>query len=311
MEILHTDQFSSALGEAAERCKHAFQIYSAFIKADAFDRIANSVYDGVSGSVVARWRPSDLISGVSDLRVFDLCTQRHWRFGVNLNLHAKAYVFDDTMFVGSGNLTGAGLGFHLVSNQELGVMVKNPPINDIENLRRFEEEVCWLDEELFSQIKNALAEIEELSFSGSDLGAVQWPIDLVKKLRKPVESLWVSDLTSAMPPFEHDPERHPLRNSATDDGGSFGQPPSPELRENFLNSRFYVWLIRELKEATGYTNFGWLTARLHCSLIDDPEPTRREVKDFTAMIFNWLEHVCPPEMELRSYTHTRGIVLKH
>lgn len=311
MEILHTDQFASALGEAAADCQRTFQIYSAFIKADAFSRIASSISDSVTGSVVARWRPADLISGVSDLRVYDLCAQHHWKFGVNLNLHAKAYVFDNTMFVGSGNLTGAGLGFHLVSNQELGVMVKNPPINDIENLRRFEEEVCWLDEELVRQIKDALAEAEDISVSGSDLGTLQWPIELVEKLRRPVESLWVSDLMSAMPPFEGDTQSHPLRNSATNDDGSFGQPPSAELIENFLNSRFYVWLIRELKEATGYTNFGWLTARLHCSLIDDPQPTRREVKDFTAMIFDWLEHACPPEMELRSYTHTRGIVLKH
>jgi hypothetical protein len=308
LEILHTEQFANALVEAAESCQYKLQIYSAFIKEDAFGKLAHSVANGVSGSVVARWRPSDLFAGVSDLGVFEQCAQRRWKFGVNLNLHAKAYVFDTTMFVGSGNLTGAGLGFHSAPNQELGVMMKNPKINDIDNLHRFEEEVCWLDENLFAQFKEALVEIRETSLGSSGLDA--WPIDLMERLRRPVESLWVSDLESAMPWFEHDYHSSQTGNSESNDLGSYGRPLWPELRESFLNSRLYIWLLRELKEATGYTNFGWLTARLQSSLIDDPQPTRKEVKEFTAIIFDWLEKVNPPDIELRSFTRTRDIVLK-
>ena len=94
-----------------------------FIKASVLDRLLKDKNEGVSLSVVTRWKPQEISAGVSDLEVFDLVRQNQGQLFLRQDLHAKYYRGDDRILVGSANVTGAALGWSDSSNLELLVMV--------------------------------------------------------------------------------------------------------------------------------------------------------------------------------------------
>jgi hypothetical protein len=306
METLSTSQFSAELFSSAKKCREEFSVYSAFIKADAFERFSANLEGAVSGKVIARWQLNDLTAGVSDLEVFEACINRGWKFGLNINLHAKTYWFDNKIaFVGSGNLTNSGLGLIENPNQELGVVIRNPKIQDIENLRSFENEVCWLDLSIYEKIRAIVLDEMEKKKSGIDTTIAAWPSEIQQLIQKPVYSLWVSDLLAAMPG-----DQVSFGNTRTEETNLLAVTAAsnhePSM-DQFLGSRLYSWLVRELREATGYTNFGWLTSRLHTSLIDDPLPSRMTVKEHVKAIFDSIEYCDPPEITIEHFNHTKGL----
>lgn len=102
-------------------------------------------------TLVTRWRPEEVAAGVSDLDVFDIVQDRR---GATLllhpRLHAKYFRADDTVLVGSANLTDTALGWAAVPNLE--ILVPHP---DEEAARAFEAD-------LMSEAYPATAEIREV-----------------------------------------------------------------------------------------------------------------------------------------------------
>ena len=74
--------------------------------------------------VVCRWRPEDIVAGVSDLEIYPFLKQSNCELYINSNIHLKLYVFtSNTAFNTSGNLTLRGLGYSESANIEVGNMV--------------------------------------------------------------------------------------------------------------------------------------------------------------------------------------------
>lgn len=90
------------------------------MKVDALDRIVAAVKSSVDLTVVTRWRVEELAIGVSDIdvwtRVRDRPQSTLWLLH---SLHAKCYIADRAVLVGSANLTGAGLGWSQRPNVEV------------------------------------------------------------------------------------------------------------------------------------------------------------------------------------------------
>jgi hypothetical protein len=91
-----------------------------FIKTTVLKALLDCVSDGVSVRIVTRWIPEEIAAGVSDLGVFDLVQARE-KCSLQLlnNLHAKVYLADDDVLVGSANLTGRALGWSSSPNVEI------------------------------------------------------------------------------------------------------------------------------------------------------------------------------------------------
>ena len=58
---------------------------------------------------VSRWAPNDILLGSTDVEVRTVILEQGGQFRLHPRLHAKYYRFDDSIFVGSANLTDAGL----------------------------------------------------------------------------------------------------------------------------------------------------------------------------------------------------------
>lgn len=91
-----------------------------FIKADALGRVVESVPRGVRIRCVTRWRPEEIVLGVSDTDVWPLLKHRgDSSLYLCNNLHAKYYRADENCLVGSANITAAALGWAHQPNLEL------------------------------------------------------------------------------------------------------------------------------------------------------------------------------------------------
>ena len=103
-------------------------IVAPFIGSNAFARLVSAIPPGVESRVVTRWRPEDVLSGVSDLRTLDVARERDIPLYLRNDLHAKLYVADNRCLVGSANVTDTALGWRMPSNLELLVSVdRNDP----------------------------------------------------------------------------------------------------------------------------------------------------------------------------------------
>ena len=108
-----------------------------YVKIRALERILNSISDpAASFTLISRWLPEDIASGVCDIEIFDILAARPGaRFLVNSQLHAKYYRVGNECLVGSANVTLKGLGWATPSNLEL--MVKVP--RDVPGLSEWEQ----------------------------------------------------------------------------------------------------------------------------------------------------------------------------
>ena len=68
---------------------------------------------------VTRWQVGDIAAGVSDTAVRSLILSYGGAFRLHPSLHAKYYRFDNSVLVGSANLTDAGLGLAPGHNLEI------------------------------------------------------------------------------------------------------------------------------------------------------------------------------------------------
>jgi hypothetical protein len=127
--------FAADLCAALAGCRSSATLIAPFIKSGVIRRLLDVTPVDVPLTVVTRWRPMEIAMGVSDLDVLDLCKARTGsRLLLLDSLHAKYYRADGAVFVGSANLTGAGLGWSSVPNIEI-----LHRINDDESWRRFED----------------------------------------------------------------------------------------------------------------------------------------------------------------------------
>lgn len=91
-----------------------------FIKTTVLKALLDCLSKDVSVRVVTRWIPEEIAAGVSDLGVFDLVhANENCTLHLLDNLHAKVYIADEDVLVGSANLTGRALGWSTSPNVEI------------------------------------------------------------------------------------------------------------------------------------------------------------------------------------------------
>ena len=128
-----------------------------FTKVSALERLLNNIANDVVIQCVTRWRPDEIVAGISDLEVWPLLKERSDTFlWLRSDLHAKYYRADNQCLVGSANITATALGWSRQSNLELLVPM---PAND-RQLATFETELfigcIKVDDSLFDQVSQAV-----------------------------------------------------------------------------------------------------------------------------------------------------------
>ena len=94
-------------------CRDAKSVLLAapYIKYDALERVLSVLSPTAEIWCVTRWIPHDIAVGASDTKCRKMVLEAGGTFRLHPNLHAKYYHIDNTVLIGSANLTGPALGW--------------------------------------------------------------------------------------------------------------------------------------------------------------------------------------------------------
>ncbi|MHA7965819.1 phospholipase D-like domain-containing protein [Paenibacillus sp. CAU 1782] len=292
--ILHSSDIKHNLEQELSRTNHDIVIISAFVKFEALKFINNFIPKNVATkTLLVRFRLEDIISGSTDMEIFDFCRSNNWRMYINFDLHSKIIVFDrQRVIIGSANVTSNGLGLGGSQNIEsiARIQATEEEMNKINKLIRSSKE---LDENMFEIMK---ADLSLLNVQLS-LPKFYWSESVQEKFQTDVDYLWTADLL-----FSHSPQdicKHDLEILELSEAYSLS-----DVRRQFIRSKPYRWLREAVKDEI---YFGQLTAKLHDSLMDDPKPYRRNVKILLSDLLNWLKELNIEDIVVDRPNHSQRI----
>ena len=121
------------------RARKRVIIISAFVGSEALDLLLEAVGQVQERSIYVRWDISDIASGASDWRAWDVAHRHNVPILACPGLHAKVYISDDKALIGSANATTPGLSGPPNGNLELLVLedAETDPIRQL--VRRVQE----------------------------------------------------------------------------------------------------------------------------------------------------------------------------
>lgn len=173
------------LVELTRGTQYELVLCAPFIKRHVAERLFEALEAKPRITIITRWRPEEVAAGVSDLDVFALVKERAGRLLLVDRLHAKYFRADDRALLGSANLTGAALGWHVRPNLEL--MVETDPA--LPMLREFEQTLLAEGVDATQDLAEAIAAAAELLPSSpseeSDSSSFGEPHHWLPQLREP------------------------------------------------------------------------------------------------------------------------------
>lgn len=146
-----------------------------FIKVAAMERLVSNISNAVELKCVTRWRPEEIIAGVSDLEVWTLLRERtRSSLWLRPDLHAKFYRADEICLVGSANITFSALGWSINPNFELlaSIPIDNSEIVDFEEILL--NGCVEVDDSIFEQVTSAVEALrDEIKFAPNILELIE------------------------------------------------------------------------------------------------------------------------------------------
>lgn len=291
MQIFGTDTYRTALSEAIVHSQNSITLVSAYLTIEGIDWILEKLSKDINCRVLSRWNCSDLVSGASDIEVFEKLKSRGYRLYILLDLHAKVVIVDKhKLFLGSANITNSGLKLVPGGNREIGTIL-SPDEEDLALIDALFDEAILVDEDIYKEFCNELQRFKDVSEKAKP--RPKWSSDLLKKLRKPPQRIWVTETF-----WCNSPQDLITKTGLTDSGIAhdlvlLGLNIADDfneeiLRKCFLESRIWQWLKNKIQSAPNREMYyGQLSAELHNSFLDDPRPYRKDVKGLLTNLLNW------------------------
>lgn len=124
MGLLFFNEIKNQLENELKRTKNDIQIISAYCKKAAIKFVNDHIPNSVKRKrLMVRFRLEDILSGASDLEIYNFCCNNDWELYMRLDLHAKMYIFDRMgCIIGSANLTSRGISLMEGSNYEIAFL---------------------------------------------------------------------------------------------------------------------------------------------------------------------------------------------
>jgi len=299
---LFTKDLDKVLTGFFEEATTEILIFSAYCTHQAVAEVLQNVSKNVKIKVITRWRKEDILKGSSDLKVFDVVREKGGTVYRHPDLHLKFYVRDKQQKIfGSANLTNRGIGLH-------------PNANNIENLTSIEtftvKDTIFANQ-LINDAQEVTAEmVEEFQRQlDENEDEEEWDEEKVSCFDNSKEGIFVNDF-----PFTNHPKEvieNPYNENVKHDREIFDLPKKPDenqIRNGFLDSKIYKWLV-EFVEDEMY--FGEMTAKIHNSLLDEPKPYRKKVKEIQSNLFSWVDYLETIDFEIQTPQNSDVIVKLH
>lgn len=142
------------------RGNKSLTIFSAYIK---LNQLKELNHEKKVNRIIVRWEIEDLVKGVSDFEdLYEYCKENNIALFRNTRIHLKAiWNNENSVLFGSANITGRGIGEKGNNfNYELAGVANPISFDDISYLNFIIQESELVNDELFSEIKKLVDNIE-------------------------------------------------------------------------------------------------------------------------------------------------------
>ena len=298
MSILLSNEIMSAVTNELKTATESVQIITAYCKENAIAQLNNFISNTVSEKrIMLRFRLDDIVKGSTDFSVIDFCRSQGWKVYIRFDLHAKTYIVDRKRgFIGSANATNSGLSLIPHGNMEMGTLIDIDEV-DMEKIEALYSDAILVDSDIYSKLKNQYLQIE-VSHSGKKYA---WNDEIKNMFNPRITTLFSHEL----------PDKTEFCNGdyVAFLDTEYNGDASP-LKESFRWSNSYLWLLNVLKENDGCMYFGSITEKLHNSLVSDPKPYRKDVKQLLANMLNLIEVLDMDEIVVDRPNYSQRVRLK-
>lgn len=281
MSLLSTHEVKQKIIDEVSHAADNLQIISAFCKLPAIRFIDENISHPIKQKkLMVRFLLSDILHGATDFELFDYCKANGWQMYVRFDLHAKTYIFDrKRCILGSANLTSKGLGLSLHGNYELSSFAEVDD-SDLKKIDMLFDNAILMTDELYGAMKS---DYEIAKQNQEPAKTFKWNTGIEQKFNPKIDLLFTYDFPSTSAPNFSDVNTFEFLE--------IGYIPSQEeLKQAFRWSKAFLWLYNYVSSCPNKTSyFGGLTAALHNTLVNDPKPYRKEVKDLLANTLGWIQ----------------------
>ena len=267
------------------------KIYAPYIKYDILKHLLTNVKN--CHSVCVRWQPNDLISGASDLEIYQICKDKNIPLFMNNRLHLKVYLRNySEVFLTSANISSRALNIpeNQWFNYEVGNIVTGISLADKAYFSFIDSQSVLITDDLYDSIKLQLMDLQESNrdeeFVISELNNAGFLISALPLTESP-ELLF--QIYSAEMDFDVS-----MLNLAAHDIGLYNIRTGLNeldffrcLKTNFFKHPFIKLLISNIIKKDEMF-FGEVKEFIHQNCADVPLPRKWEITDNIKILYSWL-----------------------
>ncbi|MCY4258023.1 MAG: hypothetical protein OXE04_07045 [bacterium] len=160
---LHIDAPGEAIIDVASRADSRLYLIAPFITVRALSRVLEKVQPTVKTTVITRWHLMELLTGVNNVEIWPILSQRDDRLILQPRLHAKIALSDFEGIAGSANITEAGLGWTAVPNDEVVLPASGEYLQSLKSVVvRLVQTGVIVDELIYKEFCSQLEGLEEI-----------------------------------------------------------------------------------------------------------------------------------------------------
>lgn len=298
MSILFSNEILDSIKKELKSAASSVQVITAYCKEASLMHLNSYINDEVKEKrLLVRFRMDDILKESTDFSILECGIEAGWRAYIRFDLHAKTYIIDNKRgLVGSANATDSGLSIGKNGNMEMATLV-DIESKDIDKINKLFDDAILVDDVLLRNLKSQIDAVGESGQKESH----SWDASITTMFNPHIDTLFSYEL----------PEDFTLRDGEyfafLDEtyGGNI-----EKFKESFRWSNAYLWLLTALKENGGCLYFGALTERLHNTLISDPKPYRRDVKQMLANFLRLIEELNMEEIVIDRPNYSQRVSLK-
>jgi hypothetical protein len=275
--------FNEEIKHLINLANHEILIFSPYIKVNTLETLLLDSQRSAKVTIVTSWKPSDILLGVSDIEVYKYCCDHKATLLINNKIHLKAIIIDSmtSAYIGSGNITNAGLGIGKRFNYELGVINEKIAIDDKFYFDKIISEGFSVNDEYYKKVKQAVAAMKKPK--------IEQEFDIETDLQKDF-------LLNALPMSNNVSDFYQHYSRKDNDDGTEEDIRSAEhdirlyqiprglnktefkktLTKSFLNHPFVLAYLNYVDEGKF---FGEMSSWLHSTVTTVPTPRRYDIKN--------------------------------
>lgn len=282
MSILFSHEILDSIKKELKNATESVQIITAYCKESTFKNLHNCInQEVIQRRLLVRFRMDDVIKNSSDLSALKFALANGWKVYIRFDLHAKTYIVDNKRgLIGSANATNSGMSLGSNANMEMATLV-DIDMKDITRINRLFEDAICLNDALLESLENQLANINIKNTNEKHT----WDKTITSLFHPKIDTLFSHEF----PENSHIEKGEYIQFLDTVFDGDVSK-----IKEALRWSNPYLWLLKILDDNGGCLFFGALTEKLHNSLINDPKPYRKDVKQMLSAL---LEIITTLEME--------------